>query len=109
MKIQSYQLSSFEEKEIPKDGIHRVTVPEGSNFLKTKVLHDGVYVWYAIPELEVQNTVTENFVIMRPGMSIPDNADFIDIVDTIIEMPPGEGETLPRQGILVLPIYKLKD
>lgn len=79
-----------------------IVVPEGSKLLAVKILHDGIYAFYAIPEIEVALNQREVFVLMKPNQSIPDNAEFIDVLDTVIETPQG-------QGIMIFPIYKLKE
>lgn len=99
MKIERFLLHSFEEKEV--QDVYKVVVPQGSNFLAAKIMADGIYVWYTVSELEVPKNQKERFSIVRPTMSIPDDAVFIEILDTIIETPEG-------QGIIIFPLFKLK-
>jgi hypothetical protein len=98
MKIEHYPLHLFEDKEIKQ--VYEITVPLGAVLLDAKVLHDGIYVWFTIPELETHETKIERFIIYRKGINLPDEAVFLTILDTIIESQKG-------QGILIFPIFKI--
>ena len=97
-------LHSFQGEQKQEDGI---TVPEGSEFLVPKILPDGIYVFYSVPEQQSGDTRVDRFSILKPNDSIPDisKADFIDILDTIVEIEGSNGE----QGIMIFPIYKFKN
>lgn len=99
MKVERFPIQMFENTDFKEN--YPIVVPEGSKLLAVKILHDGIYAFYAIPEIEVALNQKEVFILMKPNQSIPDNADFIDVLDTVIETPKG-------QGIMIFPIYKLK-
>ena len=97
MKLERYPLHLFGDQE-QKEEIN-ILVPQGSKLVSAKVIHDGIYVWYAVPELEVPQDQKETFIILKPNQSIPENATFVDILDVIVETPQG-------QGIMIFPVYK---
>jgi len=98
MKVEKYLLKSFEEQE-HKESI-TVSVPTGSNFLSAEILHDGIYVWYSIPDLVIESTKEEKFVIVKPGQSIANDSTFVAILNTVMETPKG-------QAIIIFPLFKL--
>lgn len=98
-KVERFPLRMFAKVE--QQDIETVLVPEGSKFLGAKILHDGIYVWYEVPEIEAPVLHEEAFVIMSQEKSVPENSDFITILDTFFETPQG-------QGIMIFPIYKLR-
>lgn len=100
MKLQKFLLKNFSDPDI-KD-IETVSVPYGANFISAKILQDGIYLWYAIPELIYdQEPVVERFTILKgDGSKIPEGAIFIDILSTVVETPEG-------QGMLICPLYKI--
>lgn len=100
MKIERYPLQMFEDTSTKE--INSLFVPEGSQFLAAKILHDGIYVWYAVSELITELTKKESFVLMKPEQSIPENSTFITVLDTIVETPQG-------QAIMIFPLYKLNE
>ena len=98
MKIQNFPILMFGDMGANED-TKSLIVPKLSKFLAIKVLHDGIFAWYEIPEVESLDTKTEVFHIVKPGSSVPDNVTFIAILDIIVETPEG-------QGIMIFPIYK---
>lgn len=78
-----------------------VIVPEGSIFLGAKILNDGVYVWYQMSTLEGLPTRTDSYIMAVNSRELPEGAEFVALLDTIIETPKG-------QGVVVFPIFKLK-
>ena len=98
MKVEKFLLHSFEEGISKSENV--ILVPEGSIFLQLSMLHDGIYAWYQVTEL-IADSKEEKFAILKTNGSVPDNADFVQIIDTIVDTPQG-------QAIVIFPIYKLK-
>lgn len=104
MKIQSFLLKNFMDNENKVS----VDVPVGSIYRSTKIFHDGIYIFFEVPELIVADkTERHTYKLIGLKESIPNNSQFVTILDIIIEMPLEENETVPRQQIQVIPIYKI--
>ena len=102
MKLQKFLLKAFDDKA-PEPLIH-LTVPDGSIFQKAIILHNGINLIYAVPEIQVISTRIDTYVIPEPDQSIPDEAIFVDILDGIFEIPNSGG----GQGVILFSIYKIK-
>lgn len=98
MQVKRFLLHSFEKKGM--DDMYTIILPHNSEFLKMKILHDGIYAFYSVANKDTEMR-KDNYVILQPEQFIPINSDFIDILDTIVEVQEG-------QGILLFPIYKLR-
>lgn len=108
MKIRNYLLKSHQEE--PSDKVITISVSEGSLLRKVGILPDGIYAWYEIPEMQmVGANRVDKYVILGQSMSIPANAEYIDILEHYILMPLKEGETEHQRGLLIYPIYKFKN
>ena len=89
------------ETDLSQQEISSVTIPEGSNFIKAKILHDGIYLFFEIPgDDESLPMVKESYYILKPKQEVPKNSRFVDLLDTIIETKDG-------QGMILFPIYKI--
>ena len=97
MRVDRFPLILFGPEKATE---YKITVPEGSRFLKALAFNDGIYAYYEIPELQVSNFHTDVFFIPgSPQDSIPDGYMFIDIITVIVQTKSGE-------ATLVLVIYK---
>lgn len=101
MKIDKYPLKLFSDSN--NDMEVSLLLLQGSKFLKVTALPDGIFAWYMIPELEVPMDQKETFYFHRSSNSVPNNAEFIDIIDVIVQSPKGE------QGVVVFPIFRLQE
>jgi hypothetical protein len=101
MKIEKYILLHFDDLSKPQDR-YQILVPKGAKFLGLKVLHDGIYGWYAIPEILIEETQTEEFAIILPSKSIPDNTEFVGVLDTMVQV------SATAQGLMVFPVFRFK-
>lgn len=99
MKIEKYILLHFDNLRKPQDK-YQIVVPIGSKFLGLGILHDGIYCWYAIREILVERSQVEEFAIVTPNKSIPDNTKFIALLDTMMQVSKTE------QGQMVFPVFK---
>lgn len=99
MKLARYPIQMFEAQKPEEKSA--VVVPEGSKFLQAVILPDGIHVFYEVPEIETTDRRTDVFYLLRPDQSIPENCEFVAILDTIINSPQG-------QGLVLFPIYKQK-
>jgi hypothetical protein len=108
-KIEKFQIRSFEDKEHRKEYV--IKVPIGASFLnKVKVLHDGIYAFYSVPNIIGVNSNIETFKILQPEETIPENVELVDILDIIFEVPDTatqDNKAEPTQGIMLFPIYKV--
>lgn len=105
MKIERYILLHFDNLKQPKEK-YQIFVPLDAKFLGLNILHDGIYTWYTISEIipgDHEDTKIEEFAIVLPGKSIPENTRFICILDTIVQTSSTE------QGVLVFPIFKFNN
>lgn len=96
-KVRGYLLMGFEEERKP---MNVVVVPKGSKLLSCKALSDGINVFYEIPSEDIKETRADKFRILEHYQVIPDNAEFVSIIDFIV----GEEN---NQKVIILPIYKL--
>lgn len=112
-KITRYKLLDFQEGVKER---HAIVVPKGSTLRKIISLHDGIYAIYEIASLDseiinIVNTIAEDIeshffcVIGKDGI-IPDNAEYVDVIDMIVEDPDSENQG--DQKVVLFPIYKFK-
>ena len=105
MILKKFLLISFTDapKKKPK---YVIEVPDtiGSKLLKATTLHDGIYLWYEIPEfISNSNTRFDEFIVIPEGKPIPVGATLVDILDVIIDIP----DKPDQQGIIIYSIFKL--
>lgn len=105
MKIKSFKVKSFEND----NKIVSIDVPMLSRYKDMKVFHDGIYAFFEVPDLSIEGGNTERYTYKLVGVneSIPENSEFVCLLDAIIELPLEAGETIPRQAIQIMPIYKI--
>lgn len=102
MKIEKFLLFLFEGEQKLESA---VTVPEGSKLLDAKIINDGIYLWYMIPDSITEITRTDKFCIVKPGMVISDDAKFVTILETTIEMPAPDGTI--QAGVVIFPLFQI--
>ena len=106
MKIEKFELHSFEGEQ---EKVGSLEVPAGSKFLGLKIIYNSIVAWYLVPEIKGNANAyqIENFIIVKPEEVVPDNAEFVTLLDTIIERPGEEGQI--EEGLIIFPIFKLKN
>ena len=103
MIIKPFKIKDFQTP----DNEVSIAVPTGSIFRTMKIFHDGVYAIYEVPELVMNTYITDKYVLIGRDKSIPNGAEYIDILDLIVELPIKEGDTVPEQAIQLISIYKI--
>jgi hypothetical protein len=108
-KIQNHRILDFESEPTP---FIRIRMPLGSILLAVKLLHDGIYAWWSvsdltIPVLKLVDDSTPStqwevheFKIMGSNETIPENFEFVCILDSIVELPDD------KQGVMIYPVFK---
>ncbi len=106
MKIEAFLIKNFTEAG---NEVITLDVPTGSILRKIVLLHDGIYGYFEIPELQMNSTERIRYKLLTVNNPIvPEGAEFVDIVDVVIELEMKKGETVvARQAVQVIPIYKL--
>lgn len=98
-KIKQYKIFGYEEKY---KEVYVVDVPSNSIYLDIKALNDGIYVFYQVPELVVEENIFVYFKIIKPNASIPNGYVCIKLLDTVME-------SKGQQVVIIHPIYTLKN
>jgi hypothetical protein len=77
--------------------------PKDSRFLKLVLGPEGIYTYFEVPEIMVLeedgvNLQSENwnFVVVKPGTSVQEEDEFLDIITAYSEVPPAQ---LKEQGL----------
>lgn len=99
MKLEKFILKKFDDK--PPPSLIHIDVPESSTFLKALILHDGIYMLYEIPSMQMTNSRVDTYVLMLPNDNVPDQGEFVDLLGAIME---GQGGA---QDVALFPIYKI--
>lgn len=105
MIIKSFKIKDFYDDKTTVI----VDVPVLSRYRDMKIFHDGIYAFFEVPELSIAGNKTERYTYELIGVNkpIPEGAEFICILDVVIELPLKEKQTIPDQAIQVIPIYKI--
>lgn len=115
-KIDRFKIKDF---HAPAVDVYEVAVPQGAKFTnKVKILHDGIYAFFIVSEIILTDAVDYvRFKITGGRDPIPDNAELVDILDVVYEIPPEEQEKLraagtlneaePSQGMMLFSIFKI--
>lgn len=102
MVVRRFKLKSFED-QVPRQ-IYTIEIPTGSSLLKCIPLPDGIYVFYAVPEVEaILETV--RFTILGTKESIPEGSEFIALVDVVGHSKDDKGELV--EMVMIFPVFKL--
>lgn len=111
MKIIRDIIHAFEDNAKDAVRIKSIDVPVNSKFLRAKVLHDGIYAFYSMPDEDFatlgQNSPTRNdkFFLGKNDDSYPNNAEYIDILDLQWEIQ--EGEKKGKVALVLFYLFKL--
>lgn len=103
MRLKSFKIKDFQDDKTTVV----VDVPMLSVYRDMKILHDGIYAFFEVPELTSTNTERYTYKLISSNESIPENSKFICILDAIVELDLKENETTPRQAVHLVPIYEL--
>jgi hypothetical protein len=117
MRVEGFKFKDF---HAPATDVNKISVPAGSTFLnKVIVQHDGIYAYFTVPEVILSDDLeVHGFKIISGKDSVPDSAEFIDILSVVYEITPEEAQRLreagklneaePTQGLMLFTIFKLK-
>lgn len=107
MRLEKIKLVDFAKIE-EFAGIHSIEVSPAAVFMCAKVLHDGIYMYYEVPDTEKKTTIYHRYIILKEGQAVPKNTTFVDVLDTVAKAPPREESGEPEEVLIIFPIYKLK-
>lgn len=108
MKVERQLLIPFGDQE-PQYEITQMW-PIGSKFLKLVTLPEGVYAFFAVPDIVSVNKDPHIFVIAGPNQVIQSDYEFVDIVSVFTEVdesrvPEGQDKA-DFQAVVVFPIFR---
>lgn len=98
MRVKRFLIHKVEDK---LKEVYPLSVPMGSIFLKIKMLSEGIFCWFAVPE-GIESMEEHTFYLIKTNTDIPENSEYIDILDFTIQAPTGQ------EAVVILPVFKSK-
>lgn len=98
MRLKRFPIHLFND---PETITNTVTVPQGSRYLKSMIIIDGIYAVYEVPQVETEQTETHTFSILDKAGIVPEGFQYVDILSCVVENVNEEGDS----GTVMFPLY----
>lgn len=109
-----HMLMPFQDNTIEPGTIINVLVPEGSSYIRSIVLPDGIWAYYQSPapsklilsDNDRGGIVKHQFTILGKEKEIPEGFTVRDVLDNLINLDEMDENGYPKQAVVVYIICK---